>query len=743
MTDQTPDRPPGRDDEARPDDVTVDPETGLVVENDELDLSDEPAPEAAGAGAATEPTATEPAADEVEPSAAPEPDAEPAVSAADGPVAEADEPEPAAEADETPAAAEPDADPVPATTRRPAHGPVEDGPPAETRVAHDDDLVIPAHAVSDDWDERPGAATLSAADTGAGTGDDARSSRHWGRYALLAVVVLLGAAYVTGYFLTGTRLPASTTIGGVDVSGRSPAEARDALQAELGPRTDREIALTYGKKSFTIKPADAGLALDVDRSVDEAGGARSWDPRDMVALFVGDHDHAPALDVDEAALESSVAAISEGIDVEVVEPQITFPGGTPRARQPEAGLVVPRSDAADAIRAAYLVDDEPIEVPTVAVEPTVDADALDAAMTEIAEPAVSGPVTLKVGDTAVPLPVSAFAPALRVQVQDGALAPVLDPERLAQPLTDSTTGIGTKAVDATVEIRDGKPVVVPGKEGLGLQPEEMATALVPALTRTGDARSVEVEAKVVQPRFTTADAEALKITEKVGEFETKFPYAEYRNTNQSRGAELIDGTIVKPGETFSFNDTVGERTEANGFVTGTVINGGVFREELGGGVSQVVTTLYNAGFFGGMDDVEHHPHAFYIDRYPVGREATVYFGSLDLRFKNPTDYGVLIRAYVNKSTPGREGEMHVELWSTKVWDRIEADASPRRNGRSPGTQYDDTDRCVPQAPIAGFDIDIVRKFYRDGKVAKTETDTANYQAADRVICGKKPDPKDD
>ncbi len=254
---------------------------------------------------------------------------------------------------------------------------------------------------------------------------------------------------------------------------------------------------------------------------------------------------------------------------------------------------------------------------------------------------------------------------------------------------------------------NNKPVVVPGKKGVGLQPKEMAVKLLPALTETGAKRSVEVEAKVVEPLFTTKDAKALKIKQKISSFETQFPYAEYRNTNQGRAAELINGTILKPGETFSFNNTVGERTAANGFVMGTVINGGVFREELGGGVSQVATTTYNAGFFGGMDDVEHHPHAFYIDRYPVGREATVYYGNLDLRFKNPTKYGVLIRAYVVKSTPSSAGIMHVELWSTKVWD-IKAGQSARRNGRTPGKQYDDTDRCVPQGPIQGFDIDIYR-----------------------------------
>lgn len=570
--------------------------------------------------------------------------------------------------------------------------------------------------------------------------DDDGGSAHWGRRILLGLVLVVGVLYVGGYFLTGSRMPANATIGGVDISGKSPSAAREAVDKALTPHVDREIVLTHGKTEFRVKPKAAGLAFDLDRTISQAGGERSWKPADIAGLFFGDHETDPALDVDDSKLQSTIGTIGETVNRDVVEAQITFPDGKPKERQPKAGRVIARADAADAIRGAYLVSDQPVKVPTAVVEPAVDAAGLDEAMETIAKPAVSDPIVIRVGDKKVSLPVSAYAPALVVRVKDNKLQPYLDPKKLAEPLTDSTTGIGKKAVDATVKIENNKPVIVPGKAGVGLQPKEMAVKLLPALTESGSKRAVEVEAKVVEPLFSTADAKALKIRERISSFETQFPYAEYRNTNQSRAAELINGTILKPGETFSFNNTVGERTEANGFVMGTVINGGVFREELGGGVSQVATTTYNAGFFGAMDDVEHHPHAFYINRYPVGREATVYFGNLDLRFKNPTKYGVLIRAYVVKSTPSSAGIMHVELWSTKVWD-IKAGDSGRRNGRTPGKQYDDTDRCVPQDPIPGFDIDIYRSFYKDGKRVKTETDTARYQAADHVICGKKP--KDD
>ena len=135
-------------------------------------------------------------------------------------------------------------------------------------------------------------------------------------------------------------------------------------------------------------------------------------------------------------------------------------------------------------------------------------------MKTIAKPAVSAPITIRVGDKKVSLPVTAYAPALVVRVKDNKLQPYLDPKKLAGPLTDSTTGIGKKAVDATVKIENNKPVIVPGKEGVGLQPKEMAVKLLPALTESGSKRVVEVEAKVVEPLFSTEDAKALKIKEK-------------------------------------------------------------------------------------------------------------------------------------------------------------------------------------------------------------------------------------
>ncbi|MCW2800530.1 MAG: hypothetical protein JWQ70_2002 [Aeromicrobium sp.] len=710
------------DDGVKSDEAPVDPvpetdlaadhvadEPGLVVEEDvEFDLGD------------SEDVASVGAREEAEGAAEPQVDAEPGA-------------EPQAEVD---AEAEAEADPVeePASAEAPVLERLEPDPPPEPQPEPALETAI-ADTPDPGWAAEP-----PLGDEPPPPSDDGDTTKtHKGRRAVLGLVAVVAALYVAGYFVTGTRMPANASIGPVDISDMSPSAARAAVDKALTPHAADPLVLTHDNSEFHIAPADAGLALNLDRTIDKAGGTRSWKPADIVGLFFGSHKTAPALDVDNSKLQSVISSIGATVNKDVVEPQITFPKAKPQARAPKPGLTVSRADTASAIRAAYLVSTKPVHVATSVVEPTVDAEALDAEMTSYAKPAVSGPVTIAVGAKKVSLPVTAYAPALVVRVESGKLTPYIDPKKLAGPLTNSTTGIGTKAVDATVRIENNKPVVVPGKPGVGLQPAEMAQKLLPVLAKSGDDRKVTIKAKVVEPLLTTADAKALKITQRISSFETDFPYAPYRNQNQGRAAQLINGTILKPGETYSMNKTVGERTVANGFTVGTVINGGVFREELGGGVSQVATTTYNAGFFGGMVDVEHHPHAFYISRYPVGRESTVYWGSLDMQFKNPTKYGVLIRAWVVPGTASSAGQMHVELWSTKVWD-IKAGLSAKRNFRSPGTQYDDTNKCVPQDPVGGFDVDVYRYFYRPGSSikVKSETKTAHYQAADHVICGKKP-----
>jgi vancomycin resistance protein YoaR len=521
----------------------------------------------------------------------------------------------------------------------------------------------------------------------------------------------------------------------------SPKDARDKVEAALGSRPVVPITVLSQGRTFVVNPAQAGLHVDVDASVRRAGGAHSFNPVRAWQVLAGTVDTPLVVTAENAKLNATVDAMARVLDRPPVEPLITFDGTDPVVRKPRPGTVVDRKAAAREIRNAYLVRDR-IELPMTTSRPVVGQHGLDVAMRTIVKPAMSGPVAVHVGDEKIDLPVSAYAPALSVRVVGVALRPHLDPAQLAAPLTNATTGIAKEPVNATITIEHDKPVVHPARPGVGLRPEEMAVKLIPAITQTGAARSVTVESKVVPPTFTTADAEALDIHQKVSEFVTYFPYAHYRNVNQTRAASLINGTILKPGDTFSLNDIVGERTKENGFVKGIVIgDGAVYDEQYGGGVSQVATTTYNAAFFAGLEDVEHHPHTFYISRYPLGREATVWYGNLDLRFKNTLSHAILIREWVVKATPTSRGEMHVQMWGTKEWD-ISSSISKRYNQRKQGKRYDPTDECIEQHPMEGFDVDVTRIFRRIGspEVVKTDATHVSYAPADQVLCEAPPTP---
>jgi vancomycin resistance protein YoaR len=289
--------------------------------------------------------------------------------------------------------------------------------------------------------------------------------------------------------------------------------------------------------------------------------------------------------------------------------------------------------------------------------------------------------------------------------------------------------------DATVRLVNGRPKVVPGRSGVTFKTEDITGKFLSLVVQKGKDRTLAVKSVVDKPEFNNADARKLNITEVVSEFSTYYPHADYRNTNLGRAAELINGTVLKPGETFSLNDTVGERTAQNGFAKGFIISDGVYKEDFGGGVSQVATTTFNAAFFAGLEDVEHKPHSFYIDRYPIGREATVAWGAVDLRFKNDTPHGILIQAGITPSTPSSQGTMTVRMWSTKHWD-ITTDTSSRYNLTMPETRHLSGDECVPNTGYGGFDIDVFRYFHKPGRsaVVRKETMHTTYTPSDTVVC---------
>jgi len=555
--------------------------------------------------------------------------------------------------------------------------------------------------------------------------------------ALATVLLLAGGLYAAAGAFASDRVPRGTTVAGVEVGGKSPEQARRTLERELADRVDAPITVTVEGESVEVSPQEAGLALDLDGTVEAAGAGDSWALDRLWDYWTGGDEVDPVLDVDESALEATLERLDSELGTEPVDATATFTASTVRTTPATTGRLLDEEAAREGLQSAYLAEEPAVELELVDVEPTITDAEMEEAVSELANPALSGPVTLVFGDSPVTLRPRDYAPALSLEADGDELELATDLDVVKRLVGDATaTGA---PVDATWRLVDGKPRVVPAKPGVSYEDGAVTDTFLDLLTQPEGERTGEVEAEVEEPDVTTKEARSWRIREQVSTFTTYYPHADYRNTNIGRAAELVNGTVLAPGETFSMNDIVGERTRENGFTEGFVISDGILREDLGGGVSQLATTLFNAMFFAGLEDVEHKPHSFYIDRYPVGREATVAWGVLDLRFKNNTDHGVLVQSFINPSTPGTTGSVTVNMYSTKTWD-ITARASERYNYTSPDVRYLQTPDCYAYTGSSGFTIDVFRDFRRPGEseVVRTEKFNTVYTPSDSVRCGPPP-----
>jgi vancomycin resistance protein YoaR len=552
------------------------------------------------------------------------------------------------------------------------------------------------------------------------------------RPALVTALVagLLFGVYAGAAALLSDRVPFNTTIAGVEVGGLSSAAAVSRVGDAVAEEAAEPFAVSVGPATATLDPAAAGIAPDPAATVASVTGF-SLAPADMWRHVVGAGRLPVDVSVDDEALAAALSGLAAEVDAPPVEGDVVLAGGVPSAVTPAPGRRLDTAAAAAALREQWLRADPPLELPSVELTPEVGQAAVDAALAE-AEQVLAEDVTVVVADRRVVLPPQLVGDGLGYGPDgDGGLRLEGDGAALRQIVLSRDPDAERAPVDATVTLRNGAPEVVPGAPGVVLDEAELAEQV--AAAALGD-RVAELEASVAEPAFTTEQAEALGIRELVSEFSTPYPSNAARTENLRVATATINGMIVRPGDTFSLNDALGERTTEKGYRAAGVISNGRYSEGVGGGVSQVSTTLYNAAFFAGLEDVEHKPHSFYISRYPEGREATLNWDPrVEMIFRNTTPYGVLIEAYL------AGGRVHVRMWSTPYWE-VETSTSERSNFREPQTVYDDDPNCEPQAPASGFDVTVTRVLKRDGQEVERESDTWSYSAADRIICAPRPAP---
>ncbi|MFD9939797.1 VanW family protein [Nonomuraea sp. NPDC059023] len=539
--------------------------------------------------------------------------------------------------------------------------------------------------------------------------------------AVLGVAVL---AYAVPAIMLAGEVPPGTKVAGVDIGGLSPEEARSRLERELRPRATRPVEVTAAGKKTRLEPVELGLSVDVAATVAAAMDG-SWTPVGVARSIFGSRELQPVVKVDERALTERITALAKTVDRKPKEGVISYRGLEPRTAMPKKGLALDRAAAASAVRGAFLGDGGPVKLVTRTLPPAVPAKEVREVASTTARTAVAADLTVTSGTREAAITRAELAAGLSFTGDGGTMKPVFDAKAVAPGLEKRLVEASQLPRDAGFKIVSGRPKVVPARDGKGIDDEELGTAVAEAVA-AGE-RTAKAPVKVTRARLTTEAAGKLGVKERVASYTSNHPCCAPRVTNIHTIAGIVDGHVVKPGETFSLNGLVGKRDKARGFVEAPMILNGRFVNDVGGGVSQFATAMFNAVFFGGFEDVQHMPHMYYISRYPAGRESTVSYPQPDFRWKNDSKYGVLIKTSYTSTS------ITVQFWSTKRYE-VESQSSARYNIKSFPTLEESGPKCQPMSGVQGFTIDVWRIFKRDGKELRRQKFTTVYQPEPKLTC---------
>jgi vancomycin resistance protein YoaR len=562
----------------------------------------------------------------------------------------------------------------------------------------------------------------------------ARPIQRLGRPSAIAVVVaalavVLGAAMLArAYSLRNSVLP-GVSVAGVDVGGLSQADARARIDAEIGARLDSRVTVRVGKKSFQLTPSNV---FSVDAAASERAAydsARSSVVGRLGALaipFVAGRDVEPVLRVypsGKEALSEKLASLTK----RAVSARVTMDGTDAVVVPGRAGTGIDETVVLASLETAALEGRASFTVPLHTVEPPIATAAAERAAT-IARTIAAGPVRLRLhGEGQVgQLGRGELASLVRFEPKAGTLQVVLDPGRIEEKLHPLVKPFTQKSVDATFEVSGDRAYLVKAKNGTALDVAGAQQSIYEAGQGPGN-RTAMLGLSSLPPDLTTREARALGIHERISTFTTDMGLSSAnRIWNVHLLGQYLDGTIVKAGQTFSYNEVVGPRTIERGFREGQMIFGGVLIPSIGGGVCQTATTIFNAAFEAGLPVKERHNHSWYISHYPMGRDATVSWGGPDLVFKNDLKHAILIDVSYTDAT------FTISFYGTKQGRKVTSTTSSPANYTQPKMQYAIDPTAAPHSVTVvagggqGFDVNVHRKVYEHGKLIREDDFFTRY-----------------
>ena len=580
-----------------------------------------------------------------------------------------------------------------------------------------------------------------------------RSARVVARWVLVSATLVAILVALIGLAFAGStaRIAEGVAIAGTDVGGMTPKEARVLLERRFDSVARVPVVFTAGGERYPITATTLGVEADWASALKTAaregegfGPVRGF--RRLQARFFGAEIMPPA-QAYASALDYKLAGLARDVDQSHVEAKLVRRGLSIELVPGQPGLQLDQKAAEGRIvRALARLERGGTVALPVRIDP-VEVDAADLApAARQARLALSAPVRLEYAGTRWKLPRWRIAELLSLPVAGKTDVAIAGPGAEAW-FTKLRKTVEHAPIDARFAVGGGGEIeIVPDKPGLGLDVSATATALLaaaisPATSAAG--RTAELAVRTTTAERTAAEAKGMGITGVVGSYHTTYGGIPSRLHNVALVAQLIDGALIAPGKTFSFNGTTGERTAEKGFEEAPVIINGELQTGLGGGICQVSTTVFNAAYEAGLKIDERTNHALYISHYPLGRDATVNYPDQDLKFTNDTDKWLLLRTFVGS------GSLTVNLYGTPQDRRVETIEQPLRvvgapkvkrvpeptwlKGKSEVLEYGEPARATS----------VSRTVYEaNGKVLHEDTWSSSYRSEPKVVrVGTKPKPK--
>lgn len=481
----------------------------------------------------------------------------------------------------------------------------------------------------------------------------------------LAILFLPLAVYWADQATSTDEVARNVTVAGVPVGGLPEADAVLSVQVHEQALKQSTGVFTVNGQPFKLSPSAIGLTANTQGAVHDAMSARrdsnpienflSW-----VASFGSVVDVPLEIHFSDDAIDAQIDQWeADAIPNPAFEGSVRVVDGSIVTEYPREGEKIERPSARKAIVSEMSTLEKHGQSLTVAIaKPTLTAEDVDTAAAEMAL-MIDDDITLRSNEVGFRTSFTAnqLASAVRADLSDdgSSLDVHFDEATVLEFLEPRRIEFEIEPVDAAfdVDLETNAIRVVPGRNGTILDTDALLVEMKRAAL--GDGTGEFPLLVGAEPAFTTDEAQSYTSLGLLASFTTTHPAGEDRVINIQQMARDVDGAIVQPGDEWSINDYVGQRTEAGGYVAAPAIINGVpyccdHPANIGGGVSQFGTTLFNAVFYACLEDVDHRPHSLSFSRYPKGVEATLGYPGPDVRFRNDTTAPVIIKtAYTDTS----------------------------------------------------------------------------------------------